>query len=116
VNASRLEQRRSGLDRANETLRARFELRRHWRRAGRAQAATELADLIECPPWWALTLKVFDALDAVPYIGPTRARCWMRHAVIPEGRVVGSLSDTQREALSQLALDYAHAKSEDLDA
>jgi hypothetical protein len=107
---ARTAQRLQALSLGTEHRRARGACRAYWTRVGRSRAASQLVALMAECPRWVLTWKVCDALGAVPYVGPTRVRRWMKWAQVSDAQVVGSLSDTQRSMLSQFLSEHAHTE------
>lgn len=60
------------------------------------------------PPVWAQTWKMSELLESLPGVGPkTRAR--MTRARIADGKVVGSLSESQKDALVEVLRGRAGA-------
>lgn len=83
------------LDKANAVRKERAELKRNIR-AGRV----DVAALIENPPDWLETMKVFELLKALPKVGRIKANTLMRKFKISPSKTVGGLSDRQRLELA----------------
>lgn len=90
------EQRLRSLKLANEIRSARARMKRDIR-SGFPSAAAVVAD----PPWFALTMKVGQLLEAIPGWGPVRARRTMRLLGVSEGKTLGGLSVRQRGVLAE---------------
>jgi hypothetical protein len=85
------------LRRANEIRSRRAQLKRDLK-AG----SVSITDIIEAPPDFMLTAKVFDVLMAVPKYGKVKATRYLNHCRISQGKTIGGLSDRQRAELLEL--------------
>lgn len=92
----------TALRRANEVRLARAATRRELRTSPTAEAARRrCAELLEHPPAHLATTNVVDLLAYCHRMGPTLARQVLRRHRVGEHRVVGQLTDRQREALAR---------------
>lgn len=92
------DQRMEALRRANDIRSRRAELKRDLK-AGRARFEIMLED----PPEYLKTAKVFDMLLAVPKFGRVKANRVLKHCRISPSKTIGGLSERQRiELVSQL--------------
>src|SRR3989440_3986215 len=89
-----LDQRMEALKRANEIRIRRAELKKDLK-DGRAQIEAILND----PPEYVSTAKVFDMLMAVPKFGRVKAARFLNQCRISQSKTVGGLSDRQRAEL-----------------
>lgn len=88
------EQRRIALDRANVVRSRRGQLKRDLK-AGRV----EFLDLLDDPPEWLLTAKVYEILLHVPKVGRVKVQnAFRRHEIAPSKTFEG-ISRRQREKL-----------------
>lgn len=85
------------LRRANEIRTRRAQLKRDLK-AGRVSITV----IIDDPPEFMLTAKVFDVLMAVPKYGKVKATRYLNHCRISQGKTIGGLSDRQRSELLEL--------------
>jgi hypothetical protein len=85
------------LERANQIRSQRAKLKRDLR-AGKAT----IDRLLESPPEYLETAKVFDLLLAVPKFGRVKANKILQQVRISPSKTVGGLSDRQRGELVQL--------------
>lgn len=92
-----LDQRMDALRRANEIRTRRAQLKRDLK-AGRVS----ITGVIDDPPEFMLTAKVFDVLMAVPKYGKVKATRYLNHCRISQGKTIGGLSDRQRSELLEL--------------
>ncbi|MDH3228123.1 MAG: hypothetical protein OEM67_13695 [Thermoleophilia bacterium] len=92
-----LDQRMEALRRANDIRSRRAQLKRDLK-AGEVQ----ITDIIEQPPDYVLTAKVFDMLMAVPKYGKVKATRFLNHCRISQGKTIGGLSERQRSELIDL--------------
>ncbi len=90
-------QRMEALERANQIRSQRAKLKRDLR----ASKAT-IDRLLESPPEYLETAKVFDLLLAVPKFGRVKANKILQQVRISPSKTVGGLSDRQRGELVQL--------------
>ena len=86
-----LEQRRSALQEANRIRTRRAQLKRDLK-AGRAN----VLDVLEQPPEWVETMKVFDLLLAVPKLGRVKVGKALQRTRISPSKSVGGLTERQR--------------------
>lgn len=92
-----LNQRMDALARANEVRIKRAQLKRDLK-AGRRSIATLLDD----PPEYLETAKVFDMLLAVPKYGRVKVNKILAHCRIAPSKTIGGLSERQRSELVSL--------------
>ena len=90
-------QRMEALERANQIRSQRAKPKRDLR-AGKAT----IDRLLESPPEYLETAKVFDLLLAVPKFGRVKANKILQQVRISPSKTVGGLSDRQRGELVQL--------------
>jgi S13-like H2TH domain len=89
-----LDQRMDALRRANEIRVRRAQLKKDLK-SGSAQIETILND----PPEYVETAKVFDMLMAVPKFGRVKAARFLNQCRISQSKTVGGLSERQRAEL-----------------
>lgn len=89
-----LEQRMSALERANEIRTARADLKKDLK-AGRE----EVTSLLQDPPEWILTMKLFDLMISVPKYGRTKVNRILTQCRISPSKTIGGLSERQRGEL-----------------
>jgi hypothetical protein len=89
-----LDQRMEALRRANEIRVRRAQLKKDLK-SGSAQIETILND----PPEYVETAKVFDMLMAVPKFGRVKAARFLNQCRISQSKTVGGLSERQRAEL-----------------
>ncbi len=87
-------QRMEALQRANEIRSRRATLKRNLK-AGRAS----IHDLLQDPPKYVETAKVFDMLLAVPKYGRVKANKILTTCRISPSKTIGGLSQRQRQEL-----------------
>lgn len=92
-----LAQRRTALEEANRIRKARAAMKRDLK-AGRLKPAP----LIEDPPEWLETMKLFDLLLALPAVGRVKANKIVRGAAVSPSKTVGGLSQRQRGEIAGL--------------
>jgi hypothetical protein len=92
-----LDQRMDALKRANGIRTARAKLKKDLK-AGRVS----ILDLLESPPEYVLTAKVFDMLLAVPKFGRVKANRVLNQCRISPAKTVGGLSERQRKEMVSL--------------
>ena len=97
VPARTSEQRRRGLEQANEVRSARATLKKEL-----ASGTIELAPILADPPAWLRTARVRDLLLAVPKIGSVKAGRILAHCAIAHSKTLGGLTDRQRGELISL--------------
>lgn len=90
-------QRMEALERANHIRTRRAQLKRDLR-AGK----TTIDRLLEAPPDYLETAKVFDMLLATPKLGRVKANKILQQCRISPSKTVGGLSDRQRGELVDL--------------
>jgi hypothetical protein len=61
--------------------------------------STAIEDVLDDPPDFVLTAKVFDMLLAVPKFGRVKATRYLNQCRISQSKTVGGLSDRQRTEL-----------------
>ena len=89
-----LDQRMDALKRANDIRVKRAQLKKDLK-DGRVQIETILDD----PPEYVATAKVFDILMAVPKFGRVKAARFLNQCRISQSKTVGGLSERQRAEL-----------------
>jgi hypothetical protein len=87
-------QRMDALQRANEIRTARAQLKKDLK-AGRRS----IHDLLQSPPSYLETAKVFDMLVAVPKYGRVKANKVLTQCRISPSKTIGGLSERQRTEL-----------------
>ena len=92
-----LQQRREALQRANEVRSERAKLKKDLK-AGRAS----IHRLLEDPPPYVETAKVFDMLLAVPKYGRVKVGKVLTQCRISPSKTIGGLSERQRAELVRL--------------
>ncbi len=92
-----LAQRMEALQRANEIRSHRAQLKRDLK-AGR----TSIVQLLDAPPEYLLTAKVFDMIVAVPKFGRVKANRVLQQCRISPSKTIGGLTDRQRVELVEL--------------
>lgn len=90
-------QRMEALERANHIRTRRAQLKRDLR-SGKAR----IDQLLESPPDYLETAKVFDMLLAVPKYGRVKANKVLQQVRISPSKTIGGLSDRQRTELVSL--------------
>jgi hypothetical protein len=85
------------LKRANEVRTARAKLKQDLR-----EGKVGIEQILVRPPEHVSTAQVFDLLVAVPKIGPVRAARLLNTARISQTKMVGGLTDRQRNRLIEL--------------
>ncbi len=84
----------AALERANGIRSARARLKRDLK-AGRAS----IHDLLQAPPDYVATAKVFDMLLAVPKYGRVKANRVLQQCRVSSVKTIGGLSERQRREL-----------------
>jgi hypothetical protein len=92
-----LDQRMDALRRANEIRSKRAELKRQLK-AGE----TTVQRIIQDPPDFVATAKVFDMIVAAPKYGKVKATRMLNQCRISQGKTLGGLSERQRAELVEL--------------
>lgn len=92
-----LDQRMEALRRANEVRVRRASLKKELK-AGNIR----IDELLDDPPEYVGTAKVFDILLAVPKFGRVKAARFLKHCRISQSKTVGGLSERQRVELVSL--------------
>jgi hypothetical protein len=92
-----LDQRMEALRRANEIRVRRAKLKKDLK-AGNVN----IERILEHPPAYVETAKVFDMLMAVPKFGRVKAARFLNQCRISQSKTVGGLSDRQRAELVSL--------------
>jgi hypothetical protein len=92
-----LDQRMDALKRANGIRTARAQLKRDLK-AGRSS----IHDLLDSPPEYVMTAKVFDMLLAVPKYGRVKTNRVLNQCRISPAKTIGGLSERQRKELVNL--------------
>ena len=85
------------LQRANEIRVQRAELKRRLK-----DGSVSIREILEDPPAYVLTAKVYDMLVAVPKLGRVKASRFLNQCRISQSKTVGGLSDRQRTELVEL--------------
>ena len=89
-----LDQRMEALKRANEIRVQRARLKRDLK-----DGKVRIHEILEAPPDFVSTAKVFDMLVAVPKFGRVKATRFLNQCRISQSKTVGGLSDRQRAEL-----------------
>ena len=89
-----LDQRMEALARANDIRVRRAQLKKDLKR-GKVQ----IEEILDDPPEYVGTAKVFDMLMAVPKFGRVKAARFLNQCRISQSKTVGGLSDRQRAEL-----------------
>jgi hypothetical protein len=89
-----LDQRMEALKRANDIRVKRAKLKKDLKE-GRAQ----IEEILDAPPEYVSTAKVFDILMAVPKFGRVKAARFLNQCRISQSKTVGGLSERQRAEL-----------------
>ena len=89
-----LDQRMEALKRANDIRVRRAQLKKDLK-DGRIQ----IEEILNAPPEYVSTAKVFDMLMAVPKFGRVKAARLLNHCRISQSKTVGGLSERQRTEL-----------------
>lgn len=89
-----LDQRMEALQRANDIRVQRAKLKKDLK-LGRVRIET----ILDHPPEYVMTAKVFDMLMAVPKFGRVKAARFLNQCRISQSKTVGGLSDRQRAEL-----------------
>lgn len=92
-----LDQRMDALRRANEVRSLRAQLKKDVK-----SGSVAVDVLIEAPPEYLLTAKVFDMIVATPKYGKVKATRLLNQCRISQGKTLGGLSDRQRSELVEL--------------
>ncbi|HJZ60698.1 MAG TPA: integration host factor, actinobacterial type [Miltoncostaeaceae bacterium] len=92
-----LDQRMEALRRANEIRSQRAQLKKDLK-----TGKVHIREIIQSPPDYVMTAKVFDMLLAVPKYGKVKATRFINHCRISQGKTVGGLSERQRNELMEL--------------
>ena len=85
------------LQRANQIRSDRAQLKRDLK-SGR----TSIVQLLDAPPEYLLTAKVFDMIVAVPKFGRVKANRVLQQCRISPSKTIGGLTDRQRAELVEL--------------
>jgi len=91
------DQRMDALKRANDIRTARAKLKKDLK-SGRVS----ILELLESPPEYILTAKVFDLLLAVPKYGRVKANRVLNRCRISPAKTVGGLTERQRKEMVSL--------------
>jgi hypothetical protein len=89
-----LDQRMEALKRANDIRVKRAQLKKDLK-AG----AVQIEGILDSPPEYVETAKVFDMLMAVPKFGRVKAARFLNQCRISQSKTVGGLSERQRTEL-----------------
>lgn len=92
-----LDQRMDALRRANEIRSLRAQLKKDLK-----SGALSVDAVIESPPDYVLTAKVFDMIVAAPKYGKVKATRLLNQCRISQGKTLGGLSERQRGELVDL--------------
>ena len=95
--ARSLDQRMEALQRANEIRIQRAQLKRDLK-----SGAVDIADLLDAPPSYVHSAKVFDLLLAVPKCGRVKAGRLLTTCRVSQSKTVSGLSERQRSELVSL--------------
>lgn len=83
------EQQRKALERANEIRLTRAELKKALSEIDPVAARCHVADLLECPPEWLVTMRVFDLVAACNRMGVLKTRRLLASAGAGREQLVG---------------------------
>jgi hypothetical protein len=89
-----LDQRMDALRRANDIRVRRARLKRDLK-----EGLVQIEEILDAPPEYVSTAKVFDILMAVPKFGRVKASRFLNTCRISQSKTVGGLSDRQRAEL-----------------
>ena len=89
-----LDQRMEALRRANEIRVKRAKLKKDLK-----NGTVQIEAILDDPPEYVSTAKVFDMLMAVPKFGRVKAARFLNQCRISQSKTVGGLSDRQRAEL-----------------
>src|SRR5262245_45715320 len=92
-----LDQRMKALQRANDIRVRRAKLKKDLK-----DGRVKIVKILENPPEYVSTAKVFDMLLAVPKFGRVKAARFLNQCRISQSKTVGGLSDRQRTELITL--------------
>ena len=92
-----LDQRMDALKRANDIRVRRAQLKKDLK-----SAVVRIDQILDDPPEYVSTAKVFDMLMAVPKFGRVKAARFLNQCRISQSKTVGGLSDRQRAELIAL--------------
>lgn len=92
-----LTQRLDALDKANDVRKRRADLKRDLK-AGRAS----IHALLEAPPDWLLTAKVYDLVLAVPKYGRVKVNKVLTQCRVSPSKTFGGMTERQRLELTRL--------------
>jgi hypothetical protein len=89
-----LDQRMEALARANDIRVRRAQLKKDLK-----NGKVQIDEILDDPPEYVSTAKVFDLLMAVPKFGRVKAARFLNQCRISQSKTVGGLSDRQRAEL-----------------
>ena len=89
-----LDQRMEALKRANDIRVKRAQLKKDLK-----NGKVQIDEILDDPPEYVSTAKVFDMLMAVPKFGRVKAARFLNQCRISQSKTVGGLSDRQRAEL-----------------
>ncbi len=89
-----LDQRMDALRRANEVRVRRAKLKKELK-----TGVVSIDEVLDNPPEYVGTAKVFDILLAAPKFGRVKAARFLKHCRISQSKTVGGLSERQRAEL-----------------
>jgi hypothetical protein len=92
-----LDQRMDALKRANDIRVRRAQLKKDLK-----SGAVRIDEILDDPPEFVATAKVFDMLMAVPKFGRVKAARFLNQCRVSQSKTVGGLSDRQRAELIAL--------------
>ena len=92
--ARSLDQRMEALKRANDIRVRRAQLKKDLK-----NGKVQIDEILDDPPEYVSTAKVFDMLMAVPKFGRVKAARFLNQCRISQSKTVGGLSDRQRAEL-----------------
>lgn len=99
IPARSLEQRAAALARANQVRAERARLKRALRETPHEEAAWLAAGVVQEPPGWADSMRVWDLLLGLPKFGQVKVGRTLLKLGISQGKRVGGLSPRQRKLL-----------------
>ncbi len=92
-----LDQRMDALRRANQIRSLRAQVKKDLK-----SGAVSVCSVIEAPPEYVFTAKVFDIIVAAPKFGKVKATRLLNQCRISQGKTLGGLSERQRGELVEL--------------
>jgi hypothetical protein len=100
-----LEQRYAALASANRIRSLRAERKATWKGMTFDEAVEDLVALLVEPPDWVATWRIYDALLALPKMGPAKAGLTLSHTHVSPVKTLGGATVRQREDLERELLN-----------